>query len=87
MTPAAQAIAPTPSAPATIAPYAWDADEMAEIAREEAEYVWREQMQEVAQHCRAYREGDWDLSDWLEFDPCGRGYAAAHERATVGMAR
>ncbi len=62
-----------------------DPNELAELAREEAEHAWREDMAEIAMHNRAYRDGDWTLDDFLEFDPCGRGYAAAHERSTIGM--
>ena len=65
--------------------YAWDADEQAELAREEAEFCWREDMAEIAAHNRHVMDGDWTLDDWLEWSPTGRGYAAAHERATVGM--
>ncbi len=61
------------------------ADELAELAREDAEYEWREEMREIALHHRDYRDGVWDLDDWLEFSSCGRGYAAAHARDTFGM--
>ncbi len=62
-----------------------DPDELAELAREEAEHQWREDMCEVAMGCRAYAAGDWTIDDYLEWSPVGRGYAAAHERSTFGM--
>ena len=73
---------PAPAAPLGIS---LSAEEMAELAREDAEYEWREEMREIALHHRDYRDGVWDLDDWLEFSSCGRGYAAAHARDTFGM--
>lgn len=68
------------------APFTLTADELADLAREDAEQEWREYAAEAAQHCKAYREGDWTLDDYLEWSPEGRGLAAAHTRSTVGMA-
>ena len=66
-------------------PFALTAGELAELAREEAEFCWREDMAEIAMGCRAVRDGDWTTDDWLEWSPVGRGYAAAHERSVTGM--
>ncbi len=62
-----------------------DADELADLAAEDARAEWREQMAELALHNRAYRDGDWDLDDFLEWSPVGRGEAAAFARSTAGM--
>ena len=62
-----------------------DADELAELAAEDAREACLEDMAEIAAHNRSYAEGDWSLDDWLEWSPVGRGYAAAHERSVAGM--
>ncbi len=78
-----------PATPALAAPLGTDIgltdEEMAELAREDAEADWREEVAEYAHHCRAYAEGDWDLDDYLEWSPVGRGLAAAHARSVAGM--
>ena len=77
MTPLAH---PTPAPDCGLTAY-----EMAELAREDAYAEWREAMEELAMHNRHYHDGDWNLDDWLEWSPVGRGEAAAWERSVAGM--
>ena len=67
------------------APVAPTADELAAFAEDDAYETWRDEMAELAMHNRAYAEGDWDLDDFLEWSPVGRGEAAAHQRSTWGL--
>ena len=76
-----------PASPLTAASatFGLTADELAELAAEDARADWLEEMAEIASHNRNVRDGDWTTADWLEWSPVGRGYAAAHQRATYGM--
>ena len=68
------------------APLELTAYELAELAREDAHEQWREQMAELAWHNRAYRDGDWDLDDWIEWSGEGRGEEHAALKAAIAKA-
>ena len=73
------------SAPARFTPAPLDLTAF-ELARVDAYEQWREQMAELAWHNRAYRDGDWDLDDWIEWSGEGRGEEHAALKAAIAKA-